>query len=160
MRPILVASLQSLFRWWWKRGIAIEPVPHIVVVKLFAPEHSRERLTHDQFSVVRHLSRRSRRVKIVRILDSRRENRLKAGAEITEWRRWIHRRRRSSISGLRRRCRRGIRAAFWIRRGGWILIRQPQLQRDAPARLENHRVQPGHLCSGLLRIHSGFVPVY
>ena len=53
-------------------------MPNIVVIELFAPEHSRESLAHDYFSVVRQFGGGSRRVKIVGILDSRRENPLES----------------------------------------------------------------------------------
>ena len=38
-------------RWWRLSGVALEPAGHVVVIELFAPQHSREGLAHDHLFV-------------------------------------------------------------------------------------------------------------
>src|SRR5579872_1471598 len=101
MRPIFVAPLQSFFRGRRARWIAVQPMPHIVVIELFAPKHSRKCLAHDHLAVFRHLRRSSRRIEIVRFFYPRGENRLESRSEIAERRWWLDDGRRRRISRLR-----------------------------------------------------------
>ncbi len=47
-------------------GISVQPCPHIIVVALLGPEHTRECLAHDAVRVFRTFLRKAARVKLVR----------------------------------------------------------------------------------------------
>src|SRR4029077_4859980 len=65
MTPLRVAPVFALFRRRWVGGITLEPLTHDVMIKLFAPKHSRERLTLDRAVLLAQANRRERRVKFV-----------------------------------------------------------------------------------------------
>ena len=56
MVPFMIAAVEPFVRRLRARWIALEPVVDIVVIELFAPEQTGERLAHDGF--VRRLLRR------------------------------------------------------------------------------------------------------
>src|SRR5689334_13060419 len=51
MRPVAVAAVLAAGRGLWMFRIAAEPLRHVVVKELLAPDHSGERLTLDALRV-------------------------------------------------------------------------------------------------------------
>ena len=79
--PMAVAQLFPALRRLRHRGIAIQPVIHNVVEKLFSPHHAGERLALHEPFIWAHLSRLHGGVKFISLLDARLEDSVK----ILEW---------------------------------------------------------------------------
>ena len=66
MAPFMIAAVQPLTRRFGSIGIAFEPAAHVIVIKLFAPEKSRECLAHDVSLISRDVVGNYRAVEVIR----------------------------------------------------------------------------------------------
>src|SRR6516162_5340164 len=48
MSPLMIAAASTLRRWRRLTGIALQPLRHVVIEELLAPDHARQRLTLDE----------------------------------------------------------------------------------------------------------------
>src|SRR5438105_3524574 len=71
MTPLRVALVFTLLRRRRKSGIAFEPLIYDVVIKLFAPKHSRKRLTLDRAVFRAQALGRERGVKFIGFMRAR-----------------------------------------------------------------------------------------